>query len=274
MKKFSRFFSMLAIAAVALLSSCSDDNDPKPAPTISAYVGSSNSGNTGNFEAGTNVSITVVVNAPADIDQINGTVTVVGGSTQTLTDFPIKKGFDTKTTHSVVVGYEVTNATTVFTFTVKDKDGSTSTTTYTVNPAFVEKADQTIYNALAPTGYYGAYNLETLSGVPSSSNDKDMQDMTPSATGIYAKGWDGASGTVFVKSNSYDYANANWATAKAAFAAGTSTNSVTNAAVGDIYIAKLRNQDNYAVIKVTAVVDDEQVGTGKNQDYIKFNVKK
>ncbi len=273
MKKFSKFFSMMALASVAILSSCSNDDDPKPAPSISAYVGSSTSGNSGNFAAGTDVSITVAVNAPADIDQIDGTVTV-GGSTQTLTDFPIKRGFDTKTTHNVVVGYTSTNSTAVFTFTVKDKEGATSTTTYTVNPALTEKADQTIYNVLAPTGFYGAYNLETLTGVSSTATDKDMQDMTPSGTGVYSKGWDGANGTVFVKANSFDYASANWATAKAAFAAGTSTSSVTNAALNDIYIAKLRNQDNYAVIKVTAVVDDGQVGAGKNQDHIKFNVKK
>src|SRR6478736_7546255 len=39
MKKISKFFSMLAFAAVALLSSCSDDNDPKPAPSLDFVAG-------------------------------------------------------------------------------------------------------------------------------------------------------------------------------------------------------------------------------------------
>ncbi|MDQ3536822.1 MAG: hypothetical protein M3421_14480 [Bacteroidota bacterium] len=77
-----------------------------------------------------------------------------------------------------------------------------------------------------------------------------MQNPTTTAT-VWVKGWDGVRNTTFVKANSFDYTNASVEAAAAAFAGGTVLSSVNNVAIGDIYIARIKGQSNYPVIKVT-----------------------
>ncbi len=82
--------------------------------------------------------------------------------------------------------------------------------------------------------------------------------------------WTSMNGTLFVKANSYNYANATLEAAIAAYNAGTPSQTVTNPAANDIYIAKLRGGNNYVVIKVTNVVET----TNDNLDKIEFSYKK
>ncbi|MDZ7846021.1 MAG: hypothetical protein U5L96_04250 [Owenweeksia sp.] len=102
----------------------------------------------------------------------------------------------------------------------------------------------------------GAYDLvsDAQKALADPSAEKDMVN-TDQAGATFTGSWEAGSGnnTTFVRSNSFDYANATVDAAETAFAAGTATASVNDPVDGDIYIAQLRGGNNYAVIKITNV---------------------
>ena len=100
----------------------------------------------------------------------------------------------------------------------------------------------------------GSFDL--LNGVEVSSGaSKAESDMvnTDAAAATFTGSWTVGTGntTTYAKLNTFDYVNATKEAAATAFTSGVNT--VSNPVVDDIYIAKLRGQDSYAVIKITEV---------------------
>lgn len=86
----------------------------------------------------------------------------------------------------------------------------------------------------------------------------------------FRKGWDRQNGTTFKKASSgFGYDNATHNNLETEFNSGInfSPNAVDNVALGDLYIAKLRGENNYAIIKITGITE------GTN-NYIEFSAKR
>jgi len=137
-----------------------------------------------------------------------------------------------------------------------------------------EHTDGVIWNIIGANK--GAWDLVNNVAMASSDADADKDMVNTTTTGsqtpnVFEEAWTTGAGntTMFVKDNSFDYANATVEAATAAYNNGTASKDVTGVAANDIYIAKLRD-GNYAVIKVTNVV----VTTTDNKDKIEFSYKK
>jgi len=128
-----------------------------------------------------------------------------------------------------------------------------------------------------------AFDLTTFSKVATSLNgDNEIQIGTgadfvnqgdqgdEADCGSFRKGWDRQNGTTFKKAGSgFGYDNATHNDLDEEFNSGInlSPNAVNNVAVGDLYIAKLRGGNNYAIIKITGITE------GTN-NYIEFSAKR
>ncbi len=170
-------------------------------------------------------------------------------------------------------------------FTAEDADGADYARDVTVSinikepaaattPMNTEKTDGVIWNIIGQNK--GAWDL--VNDVAMSTSDteanKDMKNTTTTASqtpNVFEEEWTVGTGntTTFVKDNTFDYTNATVEAATTAYNNGTSVTTVSNVAVNDIYIAKLRD-GNYAVIKVTNVA----VTASDNNDKIEFSYKK
>jgi hypothetical protein len=134
----------------------------------------------------------------------------------------------------------------------------------------------------------GAWDLMTNAGVPEGGgasrylgSNKDMINVENSTVGLFEKKWVAGNTTRFVKVTGFDYANATVDGAKDAYSKGTeigeggstfaTLKSPVSCGISDIFIAKLRGAENYAVIKIEEILDD---GAVSNDDYIKFSYKK
>lgn len=150
------------------------------------------------------------------------------------------------------------------------------------NPLELVKSSQRIYSVCAATGNNAAYNIDGLTGVTTSVNpitgaitvtgtNADLVNMVgiASCSGTFNNGWTGQNNTTFVKSNSFVFTNATMTSTVNAYNGGSALTTVTGVAIGDVYIAKLKNSTTYAVLKVTGVTD-----AAGNNDYIEFDVYK
>ncbi len=167
---------------------------------------------------------------------------------------------------------------TSYTFTVTDRDGNTSSTSYTVT---VAPNATPMTNEVTGAFFHiqgsleGAYDLvtETVVAAAGSDADKDMKN-TDDAGVTFTGSWEAGNSTLFVKDNSFDYTNATVEAAMASFNSGTSTATVSNPANGDIYIARLRGANNYAVINVVNVDPNDNTCNCGNTGKITFDFKK
>lgn len=108
--------------------------------------------------------------------------------------------------------------------------------------------------------------------------EKDIVDNTSGADGNFSNGgWRGLNLTKFVLVPEYSYENASQETAKEAYDLGEELTRINGVDLieGAIVIAKIRETESLAVIKITEVYDDGvNGGTGNNSDYRKFIYKK
>lgn len=122
-----------------------------------------------------------------------------------------------------------------------------------------------IYHVMATTGNC-AWDL--LGDAPKKTADNDAdKDMTQSSiatTGsTWVAGWkiNTSNTTKYVKNKNFNYAKPTLREAKAAFDAGLALSFVPSVAVNDILIAKLRGQEEYAIIKITKITPTDATGT-------------
>lgn len=167
---------------------------------------------------------------------------------------------------------------TSYTFSVTDKDGNTDQVSFTVT---VEANATPMTNETNGAFFHiagsleGAYDLVngTVVAASGSAADKDMEN-TDQAGATFTGSWEAANSTMYVKANSFDYANATVEAAAAAYAGGTAAASVNNPADGDIYVAKLRGGSTYAVIKIVNVDATDNTCSCGNTGKITFDFKK
>lgn len=181
--------------------------------------------------------------------------------------------FYTLTSHSAPV-------TETFTVKLEDSRGEISTVTFKIYVAsyMLDEHEGIIFNSLG-TGNYGWDLLLNMARTTSDSeNETDMLNFTDTdeygAPYYFNNGWMTGNATRFKRANWYEYESATQESAVDAFTGGTisdfPSNQATSVATGDIYISNIRNQNVYAVIKVTEV----NRTTGDDLDYIRFIYKK
>ena len=123
----------------------------------------------------------------------------------------------------------------------------------------------------------GSYDLMAAAGV-SSGAAKDVSDLvnTDDAgadfTGSFTTGT--GNDTKYVKTDKA-YDDVDQHAAKSEYDEGTASSTVTNPKVGDVYIAKLRGTNDYAVLEITKNNVDGDCGkTTGNKGDLTFNFKK
>lgn len=126
----------------------------------------------------------------------------------------------------------------------------------------------------------GAFDLKTLSNKADTNSDVDKDMVDSDATTLL---WDksfsaGVSNTKFLKlTSTFDYANATDISIKNAYDVDNSNavSTVTAVSAGDMYVAKLRSFNEYALIKVSFIsTESGTTGAGNNNEYMEFSVKK
>ncbi|MBN2681043.1 MAG: hypothetical protein JXR58_00920 [Bacteroidales bacterium] len=270
-KTLNIFLSMLMVAAItASFTGCGGgEEDPIP-PTV---------------------SVSQDVNDAWRADTV--TFTIQMSTNEKLAELEISSDFTTQ--NATITEFTGTNSAThvytfvvpgtvsdgdyiTITFKVTDNKGEFTTKTANINvnePGPIgttleyENTTGVVWNLIGPN--QGAWDLVANTGLSSSAADanKDMKNTTTVSTG-WTNAWTAANATMFVKANSFDYAAGTLEDATTAYGAGTATGTVSDPAVNDIYIAKLRGGTNYVVIKVTGVT----VTASDNLDKISFSYKK
>lgn len=274
MKVLNYLMAFVMIASMGIFASCTDD---AVAPTVSVALKGSAS-----FVKGSSATFTVTAET-TDEEDFPASVAVADAMGKISANGTFASG-----SNSVDVTVNIpadAAAGTVYdlTFTVTtDKEGEgTATYKITVATALTTGNNGVIYHMLGSGA--GAWDLvkNVAKRSADAEADKDMKNTTSLATApgtnFFEARWEAGNATKFVKANSYDYAAASFESAKAAYAAGTAVSKLTADVVkGDIYIAKLRGEDKYAVIKIEDVVltPNNTDGTFVNTDNIVFSYKK
>ena len=140
--------------------------------------------------------------------------------------------------------------------------------------SLTETAGNTIYSRYS--GKPDAFNINTCSvefSALTAHNLLDIADFdTIPSDSTMTNAWYSPANNMFVLFNGFDYANATYQSAQAAYNAGTKLALISNLALNDIILTKVKNgnSDIYAAIKITNVVT---TGPVVNERY-DFNIKK
>ncbi len=278
--------------SLGFFTSCEDEDDPvKPTITVVETPNAS-------YEKASTVTYTITLGSNekltkfvVDADPNGGTATVLTPETPNLFEED-GETIDISTTSEVlvytyIVPEQPVGTTVTVTFTVTDKETTNEVVmTFDIveggtNPtetAFGEEKTASIWNKLGSQS--GAYDLNTDANV-ASSETADMQnptDLTSKVDNNFFAGWTSETTTRFVKANDFDYATGTVEAAITAYAgtkletvgANYDTDEANAVKINDIYVAKIRDTDEYALIKVTAV----NVTADDNDDKITFSYKK
>lgn len=139
-----------------------------------------------------------------------------------------------------------------------------------------EEYNGVLWNSIGPNPH--AWDL--VVNIPRSQNEDDsVKDMINSTynpaqePSFFENGWHTYTRTRFTKQNAYDYNNARKSTAVDAFSGSTISSGLSyayNINNNDIFIARLRGENKFTVIKITSVV----YTANDNLDRIEFMYKK
>ncbi len=173
----------------------------------------------------------------------NNPYTLVDGEKTGLSEFSI--AFQTPPSSGTTYSY---------TITLEDESGATSSLSLDVDR--LEDLDGPFsgqfYHMAGATGCTGGYDLVNDADVSSSGSDAD-RDMLNTDTGgnAFTGSWEAQNATTYVKDNT---GNLNLTSTKAAameiYDLGTPAASVASPVAGDIYVAKLRGGDDFAIIQI------------------------
>ena len=148
---------------------------------------------------------------------------------------------------------------------------------FIVYGALTETTGHRLNNIKGPNS--GSFDLVTLTNrsFADPANSKDMNDADAN-TEFWDKSFNaGTSGTLYVKLPwDFDYVNATDLTLKAAYkAANNEIETQSSVIAGYMYVAKIRGLDQYVFIKITSNSEEiNGTGTGKNNEFMEFSVKK
>jgi hypothetical protein len=315
MKKIYSKIALLAISSLVLLSSCSKDgeddviNPVTPDATVELNENTKPSASTNLYvkrdQASATLQVSAVSKTSTDMKRVYvfkksetttnvGTYTTVEGSgfkkdgnNNFYYDLPADQKNNAVITLTVSLNANNTAAVKdeyFFVFTTGSAyDGAPNIAGVLVGPAQVyinygilnETTGHKLNNILGPNS--GAFDLVALTNKSTSDADasKDLVDHDKT-TALWDKSFKAANDTKFTKvSSTFDYANATDIAIKNAYDADNASGTVSSVAAGDLYVAKLRGLDQYALIKVTFIsTDTDGEGSGKNNEYMEFSVKK
>jgi hypothetical protein len=147
----------------------------------------------------------------------------------------------------------------------------------TILNSFVASAEYQsgiIYNMQGPKA--AAWNLNNHAEKWLHENDleKDIVNTTKVTDQLpfFRRELKALNGTCFVKAKNFKLKDANYASVKKYFNKHKSTKVIKNLVVGDVYIVRLKNSDDYAVLKISKIKDDgtSLLYDGNNMDFIAF----
>ena len=280
MKKI-KILALALLATAITFSSCEKDEEVKSGPALTITA------NQSSVWLGDSIEVSYNISSNEKIQKLNWSASISGVTSDAYetTDF----NGDFVATGTVIFNVsdvvdDLNGATSVtLTFTAEDKDGvefanvkelTIAIEDDTMTPMIDEHTNGIISNFEGPN--QGAWDLVLNEGVSSPGGSttinaevKDMRNTTTDAD-TFVEGWEAMNDTQFVMADGFDYDNASEEAAMEAYMAGTASASVSNVAMGNVYIAKLRGGDDYAVIKITSVVTTDN----DNTDHILFKYKK
>lgn len=144
-----------------------------------------------------------------------------------------------------------------------------------VGPVFLdETAGHVMYNSNSqnPNAYNIELGLPVISAFSTDSLERDIQDYPlDTSTTILSRTWISPAGGMFVKFNSFDYANATDSSVAQAFDAGIPLPQVNDLAELDIILLQLEDTTQIAVIQLTGITN---IDTTTNIDSYIFSIKK
>ena len=133
--------------------------------------------------------------------------------------------------------------------------------------------DPHIYNRFSKLPFLNkAWDLQNkLPKLDSDPNsDKDICDSAYSANPFVNGTWGSRNGSLFKKINNFNYAQASVTSIKTAWNFGGPASNMIRIVPDDIIIVNIKNNKQYALIKIKSIVDD---GKLYNEDYIYFDYK-
>jgi len=286
MKKV-KLLALMFLAGATIFTSCKKDETTVADPTISFQGGTTSLV----FTGANSVDVNVTFAAEGEIETVSLNSPSLTSNSTSATDITSKMGtsgtdnskgqtsatYLFKVTSTDLAAAFVYHTTLTYTFTVTDKNATSTTGTFTVTQnsgtSFTLTKTGQFYHVAG--SLKGAYDLDgdaevSSSGVASTKSMKNTDLAGNAFTGSWSS--DAANGTQYVKDNAYDYTNATVESATSAFAAGSASTTVTNPAVNDIYIAK--KSSTYYVIKITALDPADNTCACGNKGKISFSYKK
>lgn len=283
MKKLSVLFMFVAFGMI-LTTSCGGDEEFAD-PTITFQNGTSSL----EFTGANGVDVNITFEAEGKIETVTLVQpTTTGSQTVDITKKMGENGTTNSNGETTAKYYFVVSATDltalfasnagadlVYNFKLLDQQGKETSKTFTVTlgstgTPFTKTKTGSFYHISGVNP--GAWDLDgdaavTVNGTASAKSMKNTDAAGVTFTGSWTS--DAANQTKYVKVNSYDYANATFESAATAYAAGTASATVTNPAIGDIYIG-LKGTATLYVIKIT----DFDITSKGNLGKITFEYKK
>lgn len=261
---------LLAIGSIAIFTfSCKKENEN---PLI--FVTPNNTQI--NVEPNQIMEFSIKVTAVAGLNNLRITRNVNNTVTQTVLDTAL-----TGENATITFPYQVPIAgvnQVYFVFKMTDKDGREVLTPRKLvvvgNALLVETTGHVMYSAFA-TNSLSAFSISNSSVFQllesTDSATVDVKDLDSSADDVLARNWTSGHGLKFVRNNSFDYANATFATAKASYTSSTPVEILSNISVNDKIIVRYGGDTElYAVFDVLEIHDE----VGSDTDRYRFNLKK
>jgi hypothetical protein len=185
--------------------------------------------------------------------------------------------------YEMLVPQSVAGESLILTFTATDANGQQTTALkrlwvqeLPVGPVFLdETAGHVMYNSNSqhPNAYNIELGLPVISAFSTDSTERDIQDYPlDTSTTILSRTWISPAGGMFVKFNSFDYANATDSSAAQAFHAGIPLPQVDNLQELDIILLQL--EDSIPQIAIIQIMGINNIDTTTSQDSYVFNIKK
>ena len=198
------------------------------------------------------------------------------GETLPITNLPNK--YESQYVDTIAFSAGMNLGVTTYTFSLTDKDGNlveqviNVTVANVATPLPTEKTAE-IYHVGG--SLKGSWDMvaDVAQGASDPAAGKDVRN-SDLAGNPFTGSFTSANNTMFVKSNTFDYANATEEAAMAAYAAGTAQATITNPAVGDIVIAKVRGGSDYMVIKIATLDPADNTCSCGNKGKMTFTYKK
>ncbi|MFT7100654.1 MAG: hypothetical protein ACJA19_001156 [Bacteroidia bacterium] len=282
--KLLSLFALVTLGAV-FISSCgtTDDDTPAPKPVLNFLGGSEfiDEDISKTFDQPFKIGITA--NHTSNIKTFTITQSIDGGVEIPLLDSSLSEKIIAEYIYNGTTA--ATAGTEIYTFTVADKDGNSTSKSITItnlgDPGLnldvltVDNDGATfkVYNFQG--GLKGAYGI-TIGGSLSSTEPnagKDIQDSTTSAeTSSWPARWTSRNGTTFKKVSASSWESiTNDSEIAAAWASGETPTSSVNITNGDVYLLNLQSSGSYALVEITDVVS---TAGADNNDYVQFKYKK